>query len=159
MDVLGRSCRGLAAMDFQPASDSFNLHRPLASFPDFLPPAAAVRPAAKPEQKVPSLGDEHRHARGSATPQPSVSITSSPEARGKRKHSPLDLSAALARPTASRERKSHYKTKRKRQRSRRRQWRRPKSRRRNEPMASKKVRHRRDCSETVEETSSGEALS
>ena len=45
-----------------------------------------------------------------------------------------------------------------RQRSRRRQRRWPKSRRHSVPMAGEKVRHRRDCSDTMEETSFDEAL-
>ena len=49
MDAQGRSCSGEAAMDFQPASDSFNLHMPLVSFPDFVSLAPAIRPAVKPE--------------------------------------------------------------------------------------------------------------
>ena len=36
----GRSGTREAAMDFQPADDSFNLHRPLASFPNFISPGS-----------------------------------------------------------------------------------------------------------------------
>ena len=34
MGALGRSCSGESAVDFQPANDTFNLHRPLVSFRD-----------------------------------------------------------------------------------------------------------------------------
>ena len=71
---------------------------------------------------------------------------------------PWTFSAALAHPRVPRERKGHHKEKQKRQRSRRRQRRWPKSRRHSVPMAGEKVRHRRDCSGTMEETSFDEAL-
>ena len=54
--------------------------------------------------------------------------------------------------------KCRRKTKERRQKSRRRQRRRQKSRRRNEPSASKKVNHKRACSDTIEETSPDEAF-
>ena len=92
MDALGRCCRGEAAMDFQPASDSFNLHRPLASFPDFVSPAPAVRSAATPKPEVASLDGEQRHTRGRNTQKLLVSVTSSPEARCKHNNSPLGFS-------------------------------------------------------------------
>ena len=136
MDALGCSCSGEAAMDFQPAGDTFNPHTPPVSLRDFLSLAPAIRPSANSEPEVPNQDEEPRPTRGSNTPKPLVSITSSPEARGKRKHFLLVFSAASAYLTAPRERKGHYKIKRRRQRSKSRQMRRPKSRRRNEPMAS-----------------------
>ena len=88
-DALSRSCSGESAMDFQPVDDSFDLHMPLLSFPDCVSPAAAVPPATKPEPEVANLDVQQGHTRGSTTLQPLVSITSSPEARSKRRHSPL----------------------------------------------------------------------
>ena len=147
---LGRSCSGEAATDFQPADDNFDLHRPLVSLLDFLPPATAVRPAVKPGQQVPSQ---------SGTTVPHRHLWSVSHHHQKRvENLPWTFSAALAHPRVPRERKGHHKEKQKRQRSRRRQRRWPKSRRHSVPMAGEKVRHRRDCSDTMEETSFDEAL-
>ena len=134
MDALGRSCREESTMDFQPADHSFNLHRPLASIPDVLP-LPAVRPAAKPGQKVPSPGWGTKTRSGQChteTVRQYHIITR--RALANANTPPLAFSVAPAYPAAPRERKGLCKTKQKRQRSRIRQRRRPKSRRRHEPM-------------------------
>ena len=81
-------------------------------------------------------------------------VTASPEARGKRR----DFSLGSHYPTAPPERIGRFKKKPGRHRSRRKQRRRQKSRRRNEPIAGKRVRHRRACSDTYAETATDEHL-
>ena len=138
MDAPGRSCSSETAADSQPTDENLNLHGPPQAVP-FVSPMPKYRPDTKPDPAVP------------------VSVTESPEERGKRKDSPQAFTAAPALPTPPQDWKGH-KTRQRRQRSTKKPRRRHKSRRCNEPLDRKRVKRSFGCSDTIEESSSDDSV-